>query len=131
MNRLTQLQFRWYLLTENIPQLATFLQSSSYKVRRLTALKMGGLKNIETIPFLKRILDDPALKVAETALYAIEVTAKSKQYSIDLQPYKQRLEERKKAIPDYQRMADFKFEKQSWIPIIKEKLKQPIAYGSW
>jgi len=126
MNRLAKLQFRWYLFTQNIPQLATFLQSPSYKIRRLTASKMGQLKDVETIPFLKRILDDPALKVAETALYAIEVTAKSKQYSIDLQPYKQRLKERKSAIPDYRRMADFKFEKQSWIPIIKEKLKQPI-----
>jgi len=128
MNRLTKLQFRWYLFTQNIPQLATFLKSPSYKVRRLTASKMGQLENVETIPFLKRILDDPALKVAETALYAIEVTAKANDYPIDLQEEKRRLEERKKAIPDYRRMANFKFEKQSWIPIIKEKLKKPMKY---
>ncbi len=114
MNRLTKLQFRWCVFTENIPQLATFLKSPSYKTRRLAACELGKLKNVEAIPFLKQKLNDPAFKVAETVLYAIEGIAKENKYSIDLKENKQTLQERKSAIIDQKRMADFKFEKENW-----------------
>ncbi|MEZ4886826.1 MAG: HEAT repeat domain-containing protein [Chitinophagales bacterium] len=132
MNTFSKLQFRWYLFNKNIPQLATFLQSPSYKNRRLAALKLGQLKDITAIPFLKQKLDDPVLKVAETALYAIEVISTFNDYPIDLQEYKYTLKQRKKDLAySYHRMEDFKFQKESWIPTIKQLLKKPIAYGSW
>ncbi|MGB0929557.1 MAG: HEAT repeat domain-containing protein [Chitinophagales bacterium] len=126
MKTFQKLQFHYYVFTQNTPQLVSFLQSPSYKIRRLTAIKLGQLKDINAIPFLLKKLNDPVLKVAETALYAIEVIAKANNYPIDLQKKKQILKERKAFIYSYCGMADFKFAKESWIPIIKEKLKKPI-----
>ena len=132
MKTLQKIQFHYYVITQNTTQLVLFLQSPSYKVRRLTAAKLGQLKDINAIPFLLQKINDPVLKVAETAMYAIEVIAKANNYPIDLQKKKQILKERKKAYATYyRRMSDFKLNKRSWIPTIKELLKKPIAYGSW
>lgn len=123
MNRLTKLQFRWCVFTKNIPQLATFLKSPSYKTRRLAACELGKLKNVKAIPFLKRILDDPALKVAETALCAIETIANANNYSIGLQKKKQILKERKEAIRKLRLLKNFKFDNPSRVPDKKELMR--------
>lgn len=114
MKTIPKLQFHYYVFTQNTPQLVSFLQSPSYKIRRLTAVKLGQLKDINAIPFLLKTLNDPVLKVAETALYAIEAIAKANSYPIDLQGKRQVLKERKKVLRKLRLLEDFKFEKESW-----------------
>ncbi len=114
MKTFQKLQFHYYMFTQNTLQLVNFLHSPSYKIRRLTALKLGQLKDINAIPFLLKKLNDPVLKVAETALYAIEVIAKANSYPIDLQEKKQVLKKRKEAIRKFRLLENFKFEKEGW-----------------
>ncbi|MFK7905401.1 MAG: hypothetical protein AB8B69_09765 [Chitinophagales bacterium] len=100
--------------------MVTFLQFPSYKARRLTAAKLGQLKDINALPFLLKSLDDAVLKVAETALYAIETIAHANNYSIDLQKKKQVLKKRKEAICKLRLLKNFKFGKSSRVPDKKE-----------
>lgn len=123
MNLLTKLKIDWYFFTKNTSQLVTFLQFPSYKARRLTAAKLGQLKDINALPFLLKSLDDAALKVAETALYAIETIANANNYSIGLQKKKQVLKERKEAIRELRLLKSFKFGKSSRVPDKKELMK--------
>ncbi len=130
MDYLTQLQIDWYTFTRNTQKLISFLESPSYKVRRLVASKLGQLEDVKAIPFLLKKANDPAIFVAETVLYAIKVIAKANNYRVDLAMHRKKLEERKAEIRPFRFLNDFKFEKKTRIPSIKDLMrKHSVKYG--
>ena len=123
MDFLTQLKIDWYSFTKNTMKLTLFLDSNSYKVRRLAASKLAQLEDMKALPFLLQKVDDPVILVGETILYAIKVIAKANNYSIDLKPYRQKLEERKAEIRPFRLLNDFKFEKNTQVPSKKDLMR--------